>query len=804
MDTLGRNLLFSLRQIKTRPGLSASVILTLALATGANTAVFSFVNALLVRPFPFRDSDQLVMVESMRGGQAGKLSMREILDIHEQATTLESIAAHTNSAGAYNFSGAGRPEEWKTTLSTGNLFSVLGIPLALGDTWPQPFDRARDSRVVLTYDVWKRAFGGRPDVIGKTITLDNSPGYVIQGVAAPGFDFPRGIEIYRSIGGFGNYERRDSRNVVGIARIRRPHSVARFQAELDAVAYRLATQFPDTNGGLSFRASPFRDLYAGNVRPYLILLLGAVGFVLLIACVNVVNLLLSRALSREREITVRIAMGAGRSTILGQLLTESVVLALLAATLGLALAYVWMKLLLAIVGTELPGWLVISIDWRVLSFTAATAIAAGIVAGLAPALQLSRGALSERLKESGRGNAGGTRAGRLRDCLIVAEIAGAVVLLAGAGIMIRAFDYLQTQEKGFRADSIQTFRVALGMRYGTQQQRVLYYDRARRDLASIPGVEAVAFIYNPPLSRLDAVPPPILLEGQSPAEALRNPYVNLQMASDNYFEFLRIPLKAGRSFNQFDREDTEPVTVISERLAKMSWPGQNPIGKRFLYNPARNPPNPYFTVVGVAGNVQNRELGGEPSLEMYLSYRQRCDPNEFMLVKTALSPHEFEHRAEQVMWNIDSEQSVFDFRSYDQRILDSIWQVRLSRMLLSVFSAVALTLAAIGIYGVMSFLVGQRKREIGIRLALGATPATVRRLIVQHGAAVGLGGAVAGLITALALGRVIEHGLNHVTAVDPIILIVPVCVLLAISVLACVVPAWRASRLDPATTLRQE
>ncbi len=804
MQTLRRNLLFSLRQIRRQPGLSGAIILTLGLAIGANAAVFSFVNALLIRPFPFRDSDRLVIVESVRGGQPGKLSMREILDIQEQATTLEAIAAHTNSAGAYNFSGVGRPEEWKTTLATGNLFRVLGVPLALGDTWPQPLDRTHDSRVVLTYGIWQRAFGGRRDVIGKTITLDNAPGYVVQGVAAPGFDFPRGIEIYRSIGGFANYERRDSRNVVGIARIRSPHSVARFQAELDAVAHRLATQFPDTNAGLSFRASPLRDLYAGDVKPYLILSLGAVGFVLLIACVNVVNLLLSRTLGREREMAVRIAMGADGSAILGQLLTESVVLSLAAAALGLALAFSWMRLMLAIVGTELPAWLVISIDWRVLSFTAATALVAGIVAGLAPALQLSRGAVAETLKEAGRGNAGGRRLGSLRDWLIVAEVAGAVVLLVGAGIMIRAFDQLLTQEKGFRSDSIQTFRVALGMRYARQQQKVQYYEQAQRDLAAIPGVQGVAFIYNPPLSRLDSVPPPIQLEGQSPVDALRNPYVNLQMASDNYFEFLKIPLKAGRFFNQFDREDTQPVTVISERLAKLLWPGQNPIGKRFLYNPVRNPPNPYYTVVGVAGNVQNRELGGEPSLEMYLSYRQRCDSNEFMLVRTALSPREFEQRAEQMMWAIDPEQSVFDFRSYDQRILDSIWQVRLSRMLLTIFGAVALILSAIGIYGVISFLVGQRRREIGIRLALGATPATVRRLIVQRGAAVGSIGAAAGLCASLALARLIEHRLSRVTAVDPLIFVGSVVVLISVSVLACIAPAWRASRLDPAITLRQE
>jgi len=803
METLLRNLRIGLRQIRRQPGLSTAVILTLGLAIGANTAIFSFVNALLIRPFPFRDPDQLVKIESIRGGQPGKLSVREILDIQEQSTMLEAVAAHTNSAGGYNFSGEGKPEEWRTTLATGNLFEVLGAPLALGSTWPQLLDSIRDSRVVLTYGVWQRSFGGRRDVIGKTITLDNMPGYVIQGVTAPGFDFPRGIEIYRSLGGFVNYGRRDSRGLVGIARIRQPHSVARFQAELDAISGRLATQFPDTNAGLGFRATEFRTSYAGDLKSYLVMLLAAVGFVLLIACSNVVNLLLSRALSREREMAVRVAMGAGRLDILGQLLTESLVLSFSAAALGVALAYLWMKVLLAIIGAELPGWLVISMDARVLAFTVVIAALTGIVAGLAPALQAWRAGVAESLKESGRGSSGGRRAGRLRDWLIAVEVAGAVVLLAGAGLMIRGFNLLLTQDKGFRVESIQTFRVALGLRYAKQQQKVQYYERAHRDLAAIPGVKEVAFIYNPPLSRLDSVPPPVRLEGQSMTEAFRNPFVNLQMISDNYFEMMKIPLKAGRFFASSDREETELVAIVSERLAKLLWPGQNPIGKRLLYNPARTPPNPYYTVVGIAGNVQHRELGGEPSLEMYLSYRQWCNSNGYMLVKTGLAPREFEQRAQQVMWAIDSEQSVFDFHPYEQRILDSIWQLRLSRVLLIVFGAVALALAAIGIYGVMACLVGQRTREMGIRLALGATPAGLKRLVIADGLRPAAAGIGAGILGAVMLGRLVGGMLRGFAPFDLTTLAAVAATLLWVGLAACYVAARRAAHVDPAHTLRE-
>jgi putative ABC transport system permease protein len=596
LDSLARNLRLSLRQIRRRPGFAATVILTLGLAIGANTAIFSFVNALLIRPFPFGDPEQLVEIRSIRGGQMGKLSMLEILDIQAQATTLESIAAHTGDAGGYNYSGdGGKPEEWKAILTTGNLFEVLGVPLTIGAKWPQPLDRSRDYRVILSYGVWQRCFGGRRDIVGKTITLDHAAGYQIHGVAAKGLDFPRGIEVYRSVGGYASYERRDARSAVGIARIRRPHSVPQLQAELDALARRLTELYPTTNEGLTFRATPFRDIYTGDVRPYLMVLMSAVAFVLLIACANVVNLLLSRAVSREREIAVRIAIGADRSAILGQLLTESCVLALTAAAFGLGLAWWWMKLLRLMIGAQLPEWMRVDLDGRVLAFTAIIAIVAGIVSGLAPALHLYRESLGDSLKEASRGSSGGRAAGRLRDWMIVAEVALAVVLLAGAGLLIRGFLELQSREKGFRAEGISTFRVALGWKRYGGDAIARYYERAMEQLSAIPGVEGVGFIYSPPLAGLEfSAPNTVQAEGQSVADALRNPFVHPQSTSETYFKVLRIPLRAGRFFTEFDRKDAEPVAIVSEQVARLLWPGKDPIGQRLLYNPLlRDPRNVY-------------------------------------------------------------------------------------------------------------------------------------------------------------------------------------------------------------------
>jgi putative ABC transport system permease protein len=805
MEALVRQLKQALRQIFRQPALSATIVLTLGLAIGANTAIFSFVNALLLRPFPFHDPDQLVEIQSIRGGQPGKVSMVEIQDMQRQIASLESIAAHKGGAGGYNYSGDGRPEEWRAVLTTGNLFEVLGVSLAAGSKWPEFTDRNRDFRVVISFGVWQRSFGGNPQVVGRTISLDHAPGYTIHGVAGRGFDFPRGIAVYRSIGGFTNYEKREVRDVVGIARIKRPAGVERFQAELDALARRLQTEYPDTNLGLTFRAVPFRELYAGDVRPYLLLLLGAVGFVLLIACANVVNLLLSRALSRDREMAVRVALGAGRGQILSQLLCESAVLSVIAAVFGVALAWLWMRLLRALIGFELPEWMVIDIDGRVLAFSAGIALAAGILSGLAPALQIASTTLAETLKEGGRGGTGSRASGRLRDWVVAGEVALAVVLLAGAGLLIRGFLNLQSQQKGFDSANVATFRVALGWkRYGGDRVPQ-YYERALEKMAAIPGVRDVALDTLPALSRQEqTLPTTVQRDGQPLQDALRNPYVTQHAISENFFSFARIPLKAGRAFSAFDRKDGEQVAIVSERLAKLLWPDSDPIGQRILYNPTARQPQ-WRKVVGVVANVQQRELGGEPGYDYYIPYRQ--DPgaaNQYVLARTSLSMAEFTRQAEQAMWSIDAEQSIFDFATWDERILNGIWQLRISRMLLMLFAGVALVLASIGMYGVMSYLVGQRRREIGIRLALGASPASVRQLVIRRGAVLAGSGIAAGLVIALAIGYTLQSAVRGVTAHDPLTFAVTLGLLVLVASAASAVPAWRASRVDPLIALRPD
>lgn len=535
------------------------------------------------------------------------------------------------------------------------------------------------------------------------------------------------------------------------------------------------------------------------------MLLGAVGFVVLIACGNVANLLLSRALNSDREIAVRLALGAGRRAIIGQLLTESLVLALLSAGAGLVLAWWWMGLLKAMVGANLPQWITIELDWRVLAFTMAVSLLAGVLSGLAPALQSAPHALTGSLRDATRGNSVGRSTGRLRDAMIALEVALAVILLAGAGVLVRGFLQLQAADTGFRADSVTAFRVALGWKRYNAENTVRYYERALDTLAAIPGVSAVAFAPNPPLLRQDdGGPVTVQAEGQSLDESRHNPFVVHQAISENYFTFLRIPLKAGRFFNEFDRTGSEPVAIVSERLANRLWPGKDAIGQRLLYNPTAARPGPLHRVVGVVGSVQHRDLGGEPSFDYYVSYRQTAVANQYLLLKTSLGLNELRAKAEQAMWSIDSEQSVFDFDTYEQRILNGVWQWRISRTLMMLFGTVALVLAAIGIYGVMSFMVGQRTREVGIRLALGATPSDVQTMIGRRGAMLTITGMAIGLTGATVLGRLMENAIHGISAFDPVSWSAASFALAAVGALASAIPAWRASRIDPAISLRQD
>jgi putative ABC transport system permease protein len=804
ISTFRSNFRIATRILWREPSFSLAVILTLALAIGASTAVFSFANTLLLRPFPFAEPERLFEIRSLTGGEPGKISMPEVLDI-KALPSIESIAAHTGSAGGYNFSGAGHPEEWKAILCTGNLFEVLGIGLTAGTPWPADMDRNRGYRVVLSYGVWQSSFAGRPDVLGTTITLDHAPGYVVHGVAPKGFDFPRGVQVFRSLGGFTNYEKRDSRNLVAVARLRPGATATQLRSELASLSQDLERRFPNQNRGLALRADSFEEIYTAQSRPFLFVLLAAVGLVLAMACLNAANLLVVRALGLRQDLTVRLALGAGRREVALRFLSEGLLLALLSCSVGLLLANWWMKLLHALVADRLPAWMTVTIDGRVLAFALGIAVLASLAASLAPIFSsMSESDLASQIRMGGRGMIGNRGSQLLRNSLVGSQVALAVVLLAGAALLIRGFVDLQKQDKGFSAQDISSFRVALGWkRYITQDLIAGYHERAQRELASVPGFSAVAFAHAPPLTgqELDQNNT-ILASGQTPDDAQRNPLVQLQSISENYFETLRIPMVAGRKFTSFDGKDSAPVAIVSQRLAQRLFPSESAVGKKVALN-ATGAADPKFReIVGVVGNTQREALGSVDSQDVYLPFRQSAHSNQYFLIRTTLPLAEFQRRVEQTLWAIDSQQSLFDVRSYPDRLLDGIWQLRLSQYLLTIFGGVALALAAIGVYGLMSYLVAMQRQEFGVRLALGAQPSWIRSLVLHRSGRIVIVGIAAGLVATALLSQILKSQIPQIRGLDLLAYSVAGALVAAASLLASSIPAWRASRVDPLVALQ--
>ena len=808
MKDLLQDIRYALRILVKRPGFNITVALTLALGIGANTAIFSFVDAILLKPLPFKDPDRLVRIMGLRGSEEGRISMLELQDLKREVNIFEDVAAYIPGA-QYNYSGDGVPEEFAATLCTHNLFNVLGVPLLRGNTWPEVADFEGNHGVVLTYELWNRRFGGSDDALNRKITLDAAPYYKIHGVAPPNIHFPNNVQIFRSIGvnqNMPNYTNRAARNVYALARLKPGVSVKQAQIEVEAFGHRLAQQYPNINAGLSFAARPLTDYYVGDVRPYLWLLFGAVGLVLLIACGNAVNMLLTMALTRDHEIAVRLALGARRGRLIRQLLTESALLALIGGAFGLLLAELWVRLLSSAIGVGVPSWIVIDIDKRALIFTLTISILTGILAGLAPALQASKLNLNELLKDGARGAPGSRQ--RLRRALVIAEIALAFVLLVGAGLIVRSLTQLQQTDPGFNPNSLLTLRVALSWhKYNVRtdpRSVTQFYEQTLEKLRAMPGVEAVAATSNLPLSgeaQLGRVT--FTVEGQSASDQQRNPFINDIAISPNYFDALGGRLAQGRALNDFDAPTTDRVYLISERLAERMFPGQDPIGRRVKLG-GPNSPLSWGTIVGIAKNVKQDALTGQGGYNLYSSYQQLPAANMYLLLRSKVDPMSLSEAATRVVWSVDPNQSTFEIMTMEKRIANTIWHRRLSRNLFVIFAALALALAAVGVYGVMTYTVSQRTREIGVRLALGAQGREVIKMILVEALRMILIGGAIGLGVAFGLSRLIKSLLFGVSAIDPLTFAGVSLLLVLVALVAGYLPARRAAKVDPVIALRFE
>jgi putative ABC transport system permease protein len=816
MGSLLQDLRFAVRSLARHPGFTAVIVLTLALGIGADTAIFSIVNASLLRPLPYGEPDQLAQVQARRGADELGVSWLDYQDWKAQSRAFEDMAyfqearIHLGLREGAEAAGA--------VMTTGNLFSVLRVQPVLGRGFLPEETRTGAAKVaVISHELWTRRFGNSPDVLGQTVRIEGESHAVI-GVMPPGFHFPSNADLWVCVEPL-EQEYRNPRTVRGmevVGRLKPGVGSEQAGADLRAVAAGIARQYPDSNAGVEVVSVPLRDRWVGDVRTSLLLLLGACGFLLLIACANVANLLLGRAVARQREISVRTALGAGRARLVRQLLTESLVLAGLGGAAGLLFAS-WgtqalLHSLISMSPAQLPAWIRVETDATVLAFAVGVSLLVGLLFGLAPLVPAMRVDLISSLKEGSRGTDGsGSR--QVRNLLVVSEVALALLLLLGAGLTMKSLVRLWSVQPGFQSEGVLTLTARFPF-YGSQddQTRAALYRQALERISSLPGVAAVGANTDLPLTGTEAWHrTDFALPGQSPQEALLNPKANLQRVTPGYFRAMGIPLLRGSAFADATYRDGAPRSILVNReLAERLWPGRDPLGQRIAIGRDASHRREW-TVIGVVGNVRHQGLDRDNGLDLYTPFFQFPSSEALTFVvrsdreggeAEALSGLLAAARAE--IRAVSPDLLVENAGPLDRLVASALWRPHLWGALFGAFSAVALLLAAVGIYGVMSFTVGQRTREIGLRMALGAGRGAVARLLLGQGLRLTLTGIAAGLIGAVILGRFLAGLLYQIEPTDlPTWLGISI-LLAAVSLLATWIPTRRAMRIDPMVALRRE
>jgi putative ABC transport system permease protein len=815
MESLRQDLGYGLRTLVKNPGFTIVAVLALALGTGANTAIFSVINGVLLRPLPFREPDRLVMVwtNNTKSNQPqSAISAPDFLDYRDNGV-FEQIACL--SYDDFNLTGGDQPEHVPGTMVSANFFSVLGVTPQFGRAFLPNEDQAGADRVVIISNaLWKRRFGRDPALLNQTIQL-NGAGFTVVGVAPPEFQSPeKGDELWvpmsfdgadrlriPSISGPEDLKKRGRRFLKAVARLEPGVALNSAQAEMSTIAGRLEEQYPDSNAGIGINLVPLHRQVVGDIKPALLLLLAAVGLVLLIACANVANLLLARAAARQKEIAIRVALGAGRARLIRQLLTESVMLAIVGGALGLVLAWVGLRVLVRINPANVPRLDEIGIDGYVLGFTMLVSVLTGLLFGLVPALQASRPDLNETLKEGARGSTGGIGRQRVRNILVVTEVALTQMLLIGAGLMIKSFYSLQQVNPGFNADRILTMQVTLPpLKYAEETQITAFYEQALKRIEALPGVQAASAATSLPLTG-NSITRRFTIDGRAPASTNERLAATYFAISPDYFRAMGIRLVSGRSFSEQDRDKSQPVIIINDTMRRRFWPSDEPIGKHLSIVAEAGVSR---EIVGVVADVKHSSLDAESGLEIYEPYLQF--PWNFMAlaVRTAADPLRLAPVVRDEILAIDRGQPVYDVKTMAEIVGDSVSQPRLYMLLLGIFAAIALVLSAVGIYGVMNYAVNQRRHEIGIRMAIGAQPSDILKMVVGQGMLLASIGVAIGVLAALFLGRIIEVLLFGVSGRDLMTFVGFPIVLVLVSLLSTYVPARRATRVDPMIALRAE
>ncbi len=809
MNAWRQDVRYALRMLARSRAFTAAAILTLGLGIGANTAIFTVANALMLRPLPFADSSRLALVSTALAtdrSQLTPMSWLRFTTMHDHNRSFSGLAAFTNET--FDLSGRGDPEQLPSARVTSGFFDVLGVRPALGRTFLPEEDQAGGKNVVLiSHAFWIRKLGGAPDIIGQNIALDSRDSTVI-GVLPANFSFaflgknidiwaPRVFELSLATP---QQIQAGTGFLTAVGRLRDGVTIEQARAEMAVLDREYRGNFPgrpDANPRYLVDVASLRDQFVANIRPALLMLSAAVALVLLIACANVASLLLSRALVRKKEIALRAAIGAGRSAIVRLLLVESMLVALMAGALGVLLAEWCTSLLTSFGGDSLGMSSELPIDLRVLVFTAAISLLSGLLFGLIPALQLSRPDLNSVLRDEGRGNTGGRRRNLARSLLVVGQVGLSMVLIIGAGLLIRSFVRLQATSAGFDPHGVLTMRIQLPpAKYRTPQQMVTFYNRAIEQAASVPGVQAAAIS-----SALPVVPmrlSPVLFEGQPEVPLPQRPIVSIQAISPDYSAVLHVPLLRGRTFDEHDDAEGARVVMVNQTLARRFWPNQDPIGKKVW--PGRQ--TAAALVVGVLGDVKNFGLAADSNPEVFLPFPQLPWPLLNLFLRTSLDPASLVPAVRREIAKIDQDQPVTGVQTLEEVIASSTSQRRFTMLLLAAFSATALILAIVGIYGALAYSVAQRTGELGVRIALGADRSDILRLVVGQGLALTLAGIALGLLGSLLLTRVMSSMLFQVSASDPATFALSGALFLAVASIASYLQARRATRIDPTEALR--
>jgi putative ABC transport system permease protein len=811
MESLLQDVRYALRTSLASPGFTAVAVLALALGIGVNTAIFTLVNAVLIERPPFHDPDRLVVMwetNVRRPGRPNTIGPANFLRWRERATAFEQMAALYDYR--VNLTGAGAPEELIAMAVEPGFFPTLGVPPLIGRTFtPDEGPAGRDVVAVLTYDLWQRRFGGDVGVVGRTIQINGGPITVI-GV------MPRDVRLLLKNGSlvgkpaelwipfaFSEAQRQPrGRFMSAIARLKPNVSLTEARAQMDTIEAGLAAELPQFDTGWSALLIPMQQELSGEIRPALLVLSGAVAFVLLIACANVANLLLARGAVRRREMAIRIALGASRSRVIRQLLTESLVLGLTGGALGLLVAEWSLAALGSFSPVDLGGLGRIRLSYPVLAFTAAISLATAMICGLAPAYESARAETQEALKDGARGAGAGVRHRRMRQLFVVAEIALAVVLLVGAGLLLRSFAALSGVNPGFDATNVLTARITVPIaKYSTDAARLTFFREAVARVAQLPGVHSAGAISFLPLTGLGAATS-FTIVGQPPPANGQAPVTDVRVCDDGYFQAMRVPLLRGRLFTEREMREKRNVVVINDTLARRHFAGEDPIGKSLTI--AMTDPIVPTEIIGVVGDLKAADFVTESRAMTYWPHPQLAYSAMTLTIRTASDPASFAPALEREIRVLDKDQPLADVRTMDQWISKTLAQSRFNSLLLSAFAGLALLLAALGIYGVMSYAVSQRTAEIGVRLALGARGGDILAMVVWSGFRLAAVGLALGIALALALSRTMSALLFETTGTDPLTFLAVVGVLSAVALLACLLPAGRAARIAPIDALRAQ